>query len=358
MEKQKKIKSGNTRASSANPGADYKNTVEDTIENIYRGKKILITGGLGFIGSNLAITLCKIGAEIIIVDSLIDDYGGNLFNIEPVKDRVKVNIADVRDESSMNYLVKKVDYIFNLAGQVSHIDSMNDPYTDLDINCRSQLSLLESCKKYNKDVIIVYAGTRQQYGKPDYLPVDEKHPVHPTDVNGINMMAGEWYHILYNNVYGIRSVSLRLTNTYGPRLLLKHNRQGFFGWFVRQIIEGKQVNIFGDGRQKRDFNFVDDTVRAFLIAGAQEKSYGNFYNLGGAERISLVDLVEMMIRIHGSGSYNIVPFPPERKIIDIGDFYADFSKIKKELKWSPQVDLEEGLKNTFEYYKKFHDYYY
>ena len=328
------------------------------LENTYNGKKVLITGGLGFIGSNLAISLCSIGAEVIIVDSLIEDYGGNLFNIEPVKDKVKVNIADVRDESSMNYLVKKMDYIFNLAGQVSHIDSMRDPYTDLDINCRSQLSLLESCKKYNKDVIIVYAGTRQQYGKPDYLPVDEKHPVHPTDVNGINMMAGEWYHILYNNVYGIRSVSLRLTNTYGPRLLLKHDRQGFFGWFLRQILEGKPLNIFGNGKQKRDFNFVGDAVRALLIAGASESSYGNFYNLGGAERVSLIELAEMMINIYGSGSYNIVPFPPERKIIDIGDFYADYAKIENELKWCPEVTLAEGLENTFEYYKKFKNNYF
>jgi UDP-glucose 4-epimerase len=328
------------------------------LENTYSGKKVLITGGLGFIGSNLAISLCSIGAEVIIVDSLIEDYGGNLFNIEPVKDKVKVNIADVRDESSMNYLVKKMDYIFNLAGQVSHIDSMRDPYTDLDINCRSQLSLLESCKKYNKDVIIVYAGTRQQYGKPDYLPVDEKHHVHPTDVNGINMMAGEWYHILYNNVYGIRSVSLRLTNTYGPRLLLKHDRQGFFGWFLRQILEGKPLNIFGNGKQKRDFNFVGDAVRALLIAGASESAYGNFYNLGGAERVSLIELAEMMINIYGSGSYNIVPFPPERKIIDIGDFYADYAKIENELKWCPEVTLAEGLENTFEYYKKFKNNYF
>ena len=329
-----------------------------SLENTYRGRKVLITGGLGFIGSNLAIVLCGMGAEVIIVDSLIEDYGGNLFNIEPVKDKLKVNIADVRDESSMNYLVKKMDYIFNLAGQVSHIDSMKDPYTDLDINCRSQLSLLESCKKYNKDVVIVYAGTRQQYGKPDYLPVDEKHPVHPTDVNGINMMAGEWYHILYNNVYGIRSVSLRLTNTYGPRLLLKHNRQGFFGWFIRQVIEGETISIFGDGMQKRDFNFVEDAVRAFLIAGANKSSYGNFYNLGGTERISLVELVELMLKIYGSGSYKIVPFPPERKIIDIGDFYADYAKIESELKWSPEISLEKGLKYTFDYYKKYKDNYF
>ena len=250
-----------------------------------------------------------------------------------------------------------MDYIFNLAGQVSHTDSMLDPYTDLEINCRSQLSILEACRKNNSDVIIVYSGTRQQYGKPQYLPVDEKHLMHPIDVNGINKMAGEWYHILYNNVYGIRAVSLRLTNTYGPRQLIRHDRQGFFGWFVRQIVEGKQVSIFGDGNQKRDFNFVDDVADAFLIAGAESKSYGGFYNLGGNERINLKQLADMMIKINGSGSYTLVPFPADRKRIDIGDFYSDYSKIEKELKWAPGTVLSAGLEATFEYYKKHKEHY-
>ena len=329
----------------------------DDFKECYRDKKVLITGGLGFLGSNLAIKLCDCGAETTIVDSLIEDYGGNLFNIEPVKNRLRINIADVRDESSMQYLVKKMDFIFNLAGQVSHIDSMVNPFIDLEINCRSQLSILEACRRNNKDVVLVYAGTRQQYGKPDYLPVDEEHLVHPTDVNGINKMAGEWYHILYNNVYGIRAVSLRLTNTYGPRQLLRHNRQGFFGWFVRQLIDGEEINIFGDGEQKRDFNYVDDVLNAFLAAGIDEKAYGNYYNLGGREIKSLKELVELMIKINGGGSYRIVPFPDDRKIIDIGDFYADFSKIEKELGWSPQVDLYRGLEETFTYYKKYKEYY-
>jgi UDP-glucose 4-epimerase len=330
---------------------------KEYLESVYRGKNVLITGGLGFIGSNLAISLAGLGAKIVIVDSLIEDYGGNLFNIEPVKNAVRVNISDVRDEPGMLYLVKGMDFIFNLAGQVSHIDSMLNPYVDLDINCRSQLTILEACRKNNKDVKIVFAGTRQQYGKPDYLPVDEKHPIHPTDVNGINKMAGEWYHILYNNVYGIRAVSLRLTNTYGPRQLLKHNRQGFFGWFVRQIIDGEEIKIFGDGSQVRDFSYVADTVAAFLIAGADNDAFGNIYNLGGAERFSLKSLVELMIKIYGSGSYSIVPFPEDRKKIDIGDFYASFEKIKEELGWSPKTNLEEGIKETFKYYKQFKKYY-
>jgi UDP-glucose 4-epimerase len=330
---------------------------KEHLESVYKGKNVLITGGLGFIGSNLAISLAGLGARVVIVDSLIEDYGGNLFNIEPVKNNVRVNISDVRDEPGMLYLVKGMDFIFNLAGQVSHIDSMLNPYVDLEINCRSQLTILEACRKNNKDVKIVFAGTRQQYGKPDYLPVDEKHPIHPTDVNGINKMAGEWYHILYNNVYGIRAVSLRLTNTYGPRQLLKHNRQGFFGWFVRQIIDGEEIKIFGDGSQVRDFNYVGDTVDAFLIAGADETAFGNIYNLGGAERFNLKSLVELMIKIFGSGSYHIIPFPEDRKKIDIGDFYANYEKIENELGWRPTVNLEEGIKETFKYYSQFKKYY-
>ena len=170
-------------------------------QEAFRKKKVLITGGLGFIGSNLARHLVKLGARVILVDSLIPEYGGNLFNIRGIESRVKVNIADVRDEHSMKYLVRGQNYLFNLAGQTSHLDSMKDPYTDMEINCRSQLYILEACRKYNPQIKIVFASTRQIYGIPDYLPVDENHSLHPTDVNGINTMAGEWDHILYNNVY-------------------------------------------------------------------------------------------------------------------------------------------------------------
>ena len=324
----------------------------------YKNKNVLVTGGAGFIGSNLAIKLCGLGANVLVVDSLIKDYGGNIFNLEPVKDKINLNIADVRTFPTMLYLVKGQDYIFNLAGQVSHIDSMLDPWEDLEINCKSQLTILEACKKNNKDVKIVYAGTRQQYGKPNYLPVDEDHIVHPTDVNGINKMAGEWYHILYNNVYGIRASSLRLVNTYGPRQLLKHNRQGFIGWFIKLILEDKKIELFGGGSQLRDFNYVDDVVDSFLIAGADNDSNGNFYNLGGQPPVSLKELVEMMIEIAGSGSFEEIPFPAERKKIDIGDFYSDSSKINSELGWVPEISLEEGLKRTFEYYKKYRNYYF
>ena len=204
----------------------------------YRGRRVMITGGLGFIGSNLARQLVALGADVLLVDSLIPDYGGNLFNIDGIEDRVRVNVADVRQQSTMNYLVREQDVIFNLAGQVSHIDSMQDPYTDLEINCRSQLSMLEACRRNNPAVKVVFAGTRQVYGRPDSLPVTEQHLVRPTDVNGINKAAGEYYHLVYNNVFGVRACSLRLTNVYGPRQLIKHNRQGFIGWFIRLAHRG------------------------------------------------------------------------------------------------------------------------
>jgi UDP-glucose 4-epimerase len=323
----------------------------------YRDKRVMITGGLGFIGSNLAHRLVDFDADVLIVDSLIPDYGGNLFNVEGIKDRVRINIADVRDASGMSYLVQEQDYIFNLAGQVSHVDSMRDPYTDLEINCRSQLFLLEACRRHNATVKLVYASTRQIYGAPDYLPVDEKHLLHPTDVNGINKMAGEWYHILYSNVYGIRATSLRLTNTYGPRQLMKHSRQGFIGWFIRLAIDGHQISVFGDGQQLRDLNYVDDVVNAFLLAGATDTVNGQVYNLGGTEPVSLLHIVEMLMELCPEASYKLVPFPPEKKLIDIGDYYGDYSRIRTALGWQPQVSLREGLSRTIEYYRQYKEHY-
>jgi UDP-glucose 4-epimerase len=234
----------------------------------YAGKRCLITGGLGFIGSNLARRLVELGAEVLIVDSLIPEYGGNLHNIAGIESHLRVNIADVRDEHSMGYLVRDHHFLFNLAGQVSHLSSMQDPYTDLEINCRAQLSILESCRKFNRDLKIVFASTRQIYGRPAYLPIDIRHPVRPVDVNGINKMAGEWYHILYNNVYGIRACSLRLTNTYGPRMLVKHNLQTALGWFIRLVLDDQELQLYGDGMQLRDYNYIDDVVDAFLRVGA------------------------------------------------------------------------------------------
>lgn len=323
----------------------------ETIRTELGGKDVLITGGLGFIGSNLAHRLVGAGAKVTLVDSLVPAYGGNMFNISGIEDKVAVNIADVRDEYSMAYLVQGRDYIFNLAGQVSHIDSVADPYTDLEINVRSQVSILEACRKKNRRVKIVYTSTRQLYGKPAYLPVDEKHPVHPTDSNGINKLAGELYHILYHDAYDIRAVSLRLTNTYGPRQLVKHSRQGFIGWFIRQIVEGQEIQLYGDGSQIRDFNYVEDVVDAMLLAATSENANGQIFNLGGPP-LSLKELVELLIEINGGGSYRLVPFPEEKKRIDIGDFYGNHTKISETIGWRLKTSLADGLKRTIDYYRK------
>jgi len=316
----------------------------------FNGKRVLITGGLGFIGSALARTLVEAGASVTLVDSLIPEYGGNFFNIDGIKDKVRVNISDVRDPFAMAYLVQGQEYLFNLAGQTSHLDSMADPQTDLDINAAAQLSILEACRKHNTAVKIVFASTRQLYGKPEYLPVDEAHPIRPVDVNGINKLAGEWYHILYNNVYGIRACALRLTNTYGPGMRVKDARQTFLGIWVRNLVEGKPVLVFGDGAQLRDFNYVDDVVEALLLVALSDKANGEIFNLGSEEVINLKDLAVSMTGMHPAGRYEIVPFPPERKAIDIGDYYSDFTKIKQALGWEPKVALKEGLRKSLDYY--------
>jgi UDP-glucose 4-epimerase len=317
----------------------------------FHNKRILITGGLGFIGSNLAHRLVELGARVTLVDSLIPEYGGNLFNIAGIEDKVHVNISDVRDEHSMHYLVQGHDYLFNLAGQTSHLDSMQDPYTDLEINCRSQLSLLEVCRKHNPEIKIVFASTRQIYGKPDYLPVDEKHLLRPVDVNGINKMAGEWYHILYNNVYRIRACALRLTNTYGPRMRIKDARQTFVGIWLRLLVEGKPFEVWG-GEQLRDFTYIDDAVDAFLLAAANENANGQVFNLGGDDVINLKELADLLVKLKVGTKYTKRAFPANRKRIDIGDYYADDSLIRYALGWKPKISLPEGLARTVAFYEK------
>ena len=318
----------------------------------YEGRRVLVTGGLGFIGSNLAHRLAGVCAELTLVDSLVPAYGGNLFNIAGIEDRVRVNIADVRDENSMDHLVRGQDFLFNLAGQVSHLDSMQDPYTDLDINCRSQLSILEACKKNNRDLRIVFAGTRGQYGKVEELPVTETTLMRPTDVNGINKMAGEWYHIVYNNVHSIRACSLRLTNTYGPRHHMRTSRQGVLSWFIRLAMDDREIGIYGDGAQVRDFNYVDDVVDALLLANASDKTPGQVYNLGSGEALALAEGARVVVEIAGSGRVKFVPFPEDHKKIEIGNYAADFSKIARDTGWQPRTSLREGVARTIEFFRE------
>jgi UDP-glucose 4-epimerase len=326
--------------------------VNSAYRDFYRNRRVMVTGGLGFIGSNLAHHLVALGADVLLVDSLIPDYGGNRFNVQEIADRVRVSITDVRDRDSINGLVRGQDVIFNLAGQVSHIDSMRDPDTDLEINCRSQLTLLEACRHFNASAKVVFAGTRQIYGRPDSLPVSEAHLVRPTDVNGINKAAGEQYHIVYNNVFGVRACSLRLTNVYGPRQLIRHNRQGFIGWFIRLALEDRTIQIYGDGAQLRDFVHVDDAADAFLRAGADDACNGEVFNVGGREPISHRALTAMLLDAAHAGRVEYIEWPAEKKAIDIGSFYADSSKFRRVTGWEPRIPLRDGLASTLEFYRR------
>ena len=326
-------------------------------DGLFSGANVLVTGGLGFIGSSLTRQLVTLGAKVTLVDSLIPEYGGNLFNIHDFRDKVSIELADVRDTKAMAALIKKRDFLFNLAGQTSHLDSMTDPLTDLNINAVAQLHILEACRLHNPDVKIVFASTRQIYGRPEYLPVNEKHPTNPVDVNGINKLAGESYHLLYNNIYKIRACALRLTNTYGPGMRVKDARQTFLGVWLRRVIEGEPIQVYGDGRQLRDFNFVTDVVKALLQAAGDAASEGQLFNLGHWEHISLEELAALLVRLDKHGRYELIPFPADQKAIDIGDYYGDFSKIQNALGWSPEVPLENGLAMTLAYYRKHHAHY-
>lgn len=316
---------------------------------VFKGSNALILGGIGFIGSSLAIRLVADGANVTIVDSMLPQYGGNLTNLEPIIDHVSINFSDIRDQHSLRYLVKDQDLIFSLAGQTSHIESMQDPLTDLDINTRAQVSVVEICRQVNPGAVLVFASTRQFYGRPQYLPVDENHPLAPIDVNGINKLAGEMYYALYSRVHKMRCVSLRLTNTYGPRQQVRGTSQGFVGSFVRKAISGQPIEIFGDGRQRRDFNYIDDVVEALLLAAADPDLSGSAYNLGAPKHYSLLDFVTVLKK-YCEFEFRFKPFPPEYNSIDIGDYYADYSLFRNKTGWEPKIDLEEGLRRTIEYF--------
>lgn len=326
------------------------------MSDAFRDRRVLVTGGAGFIGSNLVRRLVHLGARVTVIDSLLPDYGGNLFNLEGIRDRIWLSVTDLRDRNSLAYFVKDQEIIFNLAGQVSHEDSMRDPITDLDINCRSQASLLEACRQHNPEVRIVYTSTRQIYGRPRYLPVDEDHPLEPVDVNGINKLAGEQYHLLYHTVHGLWTSALRLTNTYGPRQLIRHPRQGFIAWFVNRAVQGETIRLYGDGTQQRDLTHVDDVVEALLLASASDAANGHVFNLGG-ELVSLLDLATMLCELCPRVHYEMVPFPEERRKIDIGSYVARWDKIRRELGWTPRIALSDGIRTTIEYYRRFGDHY-
>ena len=312
--------------------------------------KVLVTGGLGFIGSNLAKKLVQLNHSVTVVDSLIPQYGGNIFNLNGFHERVNVNISDIRDPFSIRELLKGVDIIFNLAGQTSHADSMVDPFTDLDINAKSQLSLLEAVRDVAPEAVVVFASTRQIYGRPEYLPVDESHPIRPVDVNGVNKVAGEQFHLLYHDVYGLKTTALRLTNTYGPGMRIKDARQTFLGVWIKNLLQDLPILVFGDGNQLRDFNYVDDVVDALIKASMTPSCYGKAFNLGSNEVINLSDLAIKLCGIFPNGEWRLTPFPPDRKLIDIGDYYSNYSLATNLLDWIPHTSLDVGLRYTVDYY--------
>lgn len=318
---------------------------------VFAGRPVLITGGLGFIGSTLARRLARLGAKVTVVDCLIPQYGGNRRNLAGAGRGIKVVIADVRDHARLPDLVRGQDFLFNLAGQTSHMDSMTDPETDLEINCRAQLAILEACRKHNPRIRTVFASTRQLYGRPECLPVPETHPVRPVDVNGINKLAGESFHLLYSAVHGIPGTVLRLTNTIGPRMRVKDARQTFVGVWIRALVEGQPFEVW-DGGQLRDFTYVDDAVEAFLLSAVRDAAVGQVFNLGGPPPVTLRELAEQLVALNGRGKFVVGRFPAARRKIDIGDFYADYGLIQSKLGWRPRTSLATALGKTLAYYRK------
>ena len=319
--------------------------------------RVLVTGGLGFIGSNLAKRLVEDGNEVIIVDNLMKNYGGNLHNISNFSKNITWHSYDIRDVSSIKKILKDIDIIFNLASQIGHSFSMTNPNEDLDINTVAQLNFLEAIKINCPEALIIYTSTRQVYGAPRYKPVDENHPINPPDINGINKFAAEQYHLLYHRVYGLKTVVLRLTNTYGPRMRIKDARQTFLGIWIRNLIEGKKIQVFGDGEQLRDLNFVEDVVDALISCSINKNAVGRVFNIGSKEVISLSSLAKDICTLKENSKWEFVPFPEHKKLIDIGNYYTDFTLAKNILNWEPKIGLKEGLEKSFNFYQKHFDHY-
>jgi UDP-glucose 4-epimerase len=324
---------------------------------LFHGKQILITGGAGFIGSNLAIQLVRAGAKVTIQDNLTPHQGGNIFNLDPVKKDVMLDFSDIRDVAAVKKLVMGKDYIFHLARQTDHILSMTDPYPDIDINIRGTAIILEACRYIAPDVRFIYTGTRGQYGHAVKLPVNEEAPTNPRGIYEVTNLAAEKIIQVYHDMHGLKSVMLRLTNVYGPRSQMKHDRYGVVNWFIRQALDDAEIRVFGDGQLKRDFLYIDDAVEAMLLTAATEKCYGEILNIGVPDAETFLNLVKMIIKTAGKGRWELSAFTPERKAMDPGDFYSDITKINKLTGWKPTTDLASGLKKTVEYYRKYKEYY-
>jgi UDP-glucose 4-epimerase len=310
-----------------------------------------VTGGLGFVGSNLALALAEGGADVTVVDRRVPSHGANDRNLDGAERPIHVIEADVGDESAVRDAAARAEVIFNLAGQVSHVESMAHPLFDLETNTRSQLAFLEILRSVGSEAAVIYTSTRQIFGHPRYLPVDEDHPVSPVDVNGITKWAAEQLHLLYTELYGIRASAVRLTNVYGPRQRLAGDLQGFLPIFVRRALSGEPITVFGDGSQERDCLYVDDVVECLLLAARSPEATGEVFNVGNDERLSLRQIAEAIVDAAGSGPVESVPWPPDRDAIDIGSYYGDSSKAKRMLGWEPRTPFADGIRRTIEFYR-------
>jgi UDP-glucose 4-epimerase len=330
---------------------------EVDLHEFYQGKSVLITGGLGFIGSNLAIELVNLGSRVTIVDNMLPRQGGNLFNIDPVKDKVRINFSDVRNQLSMNHLVKDQDVIFHLAGQVNHVDSMRNPVLDLEINCHGTLTLMQALKNYNRDAVVVYTGTRGEYGSSVKLPVNENHPTNPKGLYAVTNLAAEKMILVYHEIYKIPAVCLRITNTYGPRHQMMHDEYGVFNWFIKKAMDNEALPVFGDGSIIRDFLYVEDLVECVLVSAAAKEAIGEVFNVGSGIPVSFREIAEKIVGVIGKGSYRFTEFTRERAEVEPGDYWADITKITQATGWMPKVPLDEGIARTYAFYSTCRDRY-
>jgi UDP-glucose 4-epimerase len=319
------------------------------MKRTYNNKRVFITGGLGFLGSNLAHRLVDLGAKVTVLDCFLPHHGGNLYNLAGISKRVKVIKKDIRAKGLARHL-KGQQFVFHFAGHTSHVDSMKDPYYDIDINCRGNAVFLEALRAGCPKARIIYCGTRAQYGRLDYQRVDEKHTFKPVDVYGASKATGEMLFFVYHRAYGMRVSSLRLTNAYGPRHQMKNAKFGIFNWFMRLAMDDAVLPIYGKGEQTRDFVYVDDVVRAFLLLGAKEKTVGEAYNIGCGKAITFRRMVELVQKAAG-GKIQFRAWPKERKQIECGDFLANYKKLAAATGWQPKMPLEEGIRRTVEYYR-------
>ena len=327
------------------------------IEEAFKAKKVLVTGGLGFIGSSLTLKLVEFGADVTVLDAMIPDYGGNLFNIHPVRDKIHINFSNITDVNSTNYLVHDKDYIFHCAGQVCHVMSLTNPFPDIEYNIKGTAVLMEACKKYNPTVKVIKTGTRGQYGPTTNLPVDEEAPTNPRGIYEVSNLTAEKIMKVYNDIHGIKTVLLRLTNIYGPRSQMMHSRFGVMNWFIRQAMDNETIRVFGDGKILRDFLYIDDCVDAIIMSAVTESIEGEILNVGVDKGISFLEVVKLIIKTAKSGMWEFAEYTPERKAQEPGDFYSDITKIRRLVGWEPKVSLAEGIARTTEYYKLYKKWY-